>query len=486
MTIKDKVKLYFSRFMEGSKASSSNIAASKAITSELTGYLVSLSNFSNMKDEEICEQLYVWEPEIGGSIDRISTLVRQAYTGFILRDVGGEIDPTEAEVIRLADEIAESTQLFTFCEMVAELLMMHGNVFILKNADNSLSILPNKYCTIVDDPKKVGTTSSTIILNPKYLAFNEMNSFELERQVYPMERIIHLKYKDTPIFVKDNMGRETYGIYSVSPLNRTFLSVWWKRQCQIIDILLRWRNVPREHHIINSDLFPLSIYPGTMAEKQAAANADVNSFITSYISAMQNQMPDQGIVSTDNVKIEMIESNVNYLQSNELISQLNSTIMAGLSVPQSMVSSAEAGSYASELVISNYVSSKVVQLAEKIKPVILENMRERIRRIDPTLPVEKLDIKLELSLANSKLELWRTAAIMASLGTFTDNEVRDSLGYAPLRADQRDSIVNSKANANAVADTLKGGSNRTPDYPETSESDVSHSKDEGENVYRTS
>jgi hypothetical protein len=127
-----------------------------------------------------------------------------------------------------------------------------------------------------------------------------------------------------------------------------------------------------------------------------------------------------------------------------------------------------------------------VQLAEKIKPVILENMRERIRRIDPTLPVDKQDIKLELSLANSKLELWRTAAIMASLGTFTDNEVRDSLGYAPLRADQRDSIVNSKANANAVADTLKGGSNRTPDYPETSESDVSHSKDEGENVYRTS
>ena len=162
--------------------------------------------------------------------------------------------------------------------------------------------------------------------------------------------------------------------------------------------------------------------------------------------------------------------------------------MAGLNVPQSMVNSSQAGSYASELVISNYVSSKVVQLAEKIRPVILKNIRDRIRLIDSSLPVDRLDIKLELNLANSKLELWRTAAIMASLGIFTDSEVRDMLGYEALRADQRNFIINTSASTSSkenVANSVKGGSSMTPDYPETSESDTSHVKDEGENVYRS-
>jgi len=486
--VKTFITKHFSRFLDGSKSTSSNIAASKAITSELVGYLTQLSDFANMKDEEVQEQLYVWEPEVGGSFDRISTLIRQSFAGYYVKDAGMELDAGEKRMIELANELEDTVDYNSMRESLSEMLLMFGNVFILNNDDLSLTILPNKYCAILDEDTKMGTTSTSIIMNPKYLAFNELGLFELDRRLYPMERITHLKYKSTPIFVKDNMGRETYGIYSVSPLTRTFISVWWKRQCQIIDVLLRWRNVPREHHQINAELFPLSMYPGTTAERQAAANADIDSFISRYINSLKSQMPDQGVVSTDNVKIGMIESKVNYLQSNELIAQLDSTIMAGLNVPQSMVNSSQAGSYASELVISNYVSSKVIQLAEKIKPVILNNIRARIKLIDPTLPVDRLDMKLELNLANSKLELWRTAAIMGSLGIFTDSEVRDMLGYEPLRADQRNFLINTSANTSSqesVANAVKGGSDRTPDYPETSESDVSHVKDEGENVYRT-
>ena len=40
-----------------------------------------------MKQEEVNEQLYKWEPEVGGSIDRIATLVMEAYQGFVIKRV---------------------------------------------------------------------------------------------------------------------------------------------------------------------------------------------------------------------------------------------------------------------------------------------------------------------------------------------------------------------------------------------------------------
>ena len=68
-------------------------------------------------------------------------------------------------------------------------------------------------------------------------------------------------------------------------------------------------------------------------------------------------------------------------------------------------------------------------------------MRERIKKIDPTLPVQKLDIKFDLVLASSKLELFRELAIMASVGLFTDTELRELVGYMPLTDDQKKEMV---------------------------------------------
>lgn len=490
MSIKDKIVLKFSRFINGSKASTSNIAVSKSVTSELVGYLANLSNFSTMEDDDIYEQLYVWEPEIGGAIDRSSTLVRNSFKGWVLNNVDEVLDPLEEEMLMVAKEIDEQQCLHNYIEMIAELYMMKGNVFIVENKDLSLSVLPSKYCTIVDDKKKIGNSSQNIMMIPKYLVFNEVAANEFDTHVYPMEEVYHIKYKDTPIFVKDSMGRDTYGYYSVSPLQRTVISVWWKRQCEMIDVLLRWRNVPREHHKINAEMFSLSNYAGkSPAERQRAAQEDIDAFIKKYIDSIADQMPDQGYVSTDNVEIGMIESKVNYLQSNELIKQLDGTITAGLNIPQSMINGQDAGSFASELVISNYVSAKIIQIAERIKPVILENMRKRLLAVNSSYPVEELDIKLELTLSNSKLETLREMAIMGSLGVFTENEIRNEGGWDNLRDDQRPYLVNSSTSTetakSAVADaSQQGGNTKNPDYPESSQSNAEHTRDAGENVLR--
>ncbi len=489
MSFKDKLVMKFSRFIDGGKSSPSNIVMSKEITSNLAGYLADLSNFSSMEDDDIYEQFYVWEPEIGGAIDRTSTLVRNSFKEWSLKDAGETLDPIEEEMLRTAAEIADQQNIRNYIEMIAEIFMMKGNVFIVENKDLSLSTLPNKYCTIIDDKSKIGGISDNIMMIPKYLVFNEKASNELDTHVYPMEDIYHIKYKDTPIFVKDSMGRQTYGYYSVSPLQRTVISVWWKRQCEIIDVLLRWRNVPREHHKINSEMFSLGNYPGkSPMERQAAAQEDIESFIRNYINSISSQMPDQGYVSTDNVEIDMIESAVNYLQSNELINQLNGTITAGLNIPQSMINGQDAGSFASELVISNYVTAKIIQIAERIRPIILTNMRKRLLAVNGSFPVDQLDIKLELTLANSKLELLREMAIMGSLGVFTENEIRNEGGWGNLRDEQRPFIVNSggaKSVDDAVRDSSQqGGDTQNPDYPESPQSDEKHNRDKSDNILR--
>lgn len=489
MSFKDKLVMKFSRFINGPKSSPSNIVVSKNVTSELVSYLANLSNFTKMEDDDIYEQFYVWEPEIGGAIDRISTLVRSAFKEWTLNNADDLIDDLEEEMLRTATDIEEQQCIRNYIEMIAELFMMKGNVFIVENKDLSLTVLPNKYCNIVDDKSKIGRSSENIMMVPKYLAFNEKASNEFDTHVYSMEDVYHIKYKDTPIFIKDSMGRDTYGFYSISPLQRTVLSVWWKRQCEMIDVLLRWRNVPREHHKINADMFSLANYPGKSSiERQHAAQEDIDLFINKYVESIANQMPDQGYVSTDNVDISMIESRVNYLQSNELIKQLDCAITTGLNIPQSMINGQDAGSFASELVISNYVSAKIIQIAERIKPVILANMRKRLLAVNSSFPVDELDIKLELTLANSKLEVLREMAIMGSLGVFTENEIRNEGGWPNLRDEQRPFLVTSD-NGKSVDDTVRdasqqGGVTENPDYPESPQSDEKHNRDDSDNILR--
>ena len=99
-----------------------------------------------------------------------------------------------------------------------------------------------------------------------------------------------------------------------------------------------------------------------------------------------------------------------------------------------------AGSYASELAVSNYVAAKVIQLATKAKSIVLQCIKAKIRLIDATLPVDNLDIKLELIMTTSRLEIVREASIMATLGIFTDTEIRDHLGWEALTDENENTL----------------------------------------------
>lgn len=500
MSFLKEIKYKFSGLF-GSKRSASNVAQTKQLTSELAAMILSISDFQNMRDEDIYEQLFIWDTDAGGSTDRISSLVSMAFNKIVIKDDDEILDDTEKQMLKDSNSIFEESNMKGTIEASSDLLLTQGNVFGTENKDLSFSFFPNKYCSLVEKSSDIGGGSTQkLILQPNILVVNEESSSELDQKTYAKDKFFHIKYKDTPIFMNDVMSRKTFGIYSISPMHRTVLPIWWKRQMMVTDILWRYRNVPREHHKIDSEAFIGSgNFIGTPSEKNAQRNSEFSEVLSKYADNIKNQTPEQGFVTSDAIDIDIIESKTKYTEPNRLLEQLRGDVYTGMNIPSSVVDGSGTGSYASELVVSNYVSAKIIHIASRIKPYILSNMRKRLLLINSNYPVEKLDFKLNLTLTESNLDLFRIITLAADSGLFTEPELRNMANYIPIPDNKRDLIVNpairgsvdkeEKNETNKDIDGLDkknivsgGGTTENPDYPETPQSESQHDRDASENV----
>lgn len=493
--------------------SANKVVAGQMITNNITSYIMNMSNFDALKDDQIFEQMYKHDGDIGSGIDRISTLISESFKGIVPTNIGEQLDSNEEACLLDAKKIYEAMRVDNLAEAYGEVLMKNGNLYIDYRKPLAPSILPNQYVTFIPDMAFKNMASQMLFTDPKYLIINERLDPKFPSEVIPRDKYIHVKYKDTPVMSFDNLNRQTFGIYSISPLHRCIIPVWWRRQMMMIDVLLRSRMIPREHHKIMAEIFSLDNYSGTAEEQHARQAADVSLFITSYINSIKEQAPDQGYVTLDTVDIKTINDSANYVQSNELLKQIQADIYTGLNVPASIVNGKDAGSYASELVVSNYVSAKVIQLAKKIKYVILKIIRDRLLIINASYPVEIVDIKLELILSMNRLEAFRQLSLMVAAGVFTEDEIRSVVAFGTLTEEQREHIVSSgritigdpgeieepespeapKApgqkmgvtSENVSANATRGGNGEDAEYPDTDKSAGSHTRDASEEILRT-
>lgn len=507
----DKVKEWFgdtlNQWTDSWRVPANPVAAQGAITSNLAKFLVDLSNFETMETNSICAQLYMYDPVIGGVTDRLSTMMRQAYQGVYVKDTDRVDDDLEKQMLAVARLQEESIGARNMMETLGESMITYGNVYLhmMGNDGNTFTyeMFPPEYVSMVKTEQDVNVVKVyPIMTNPRFLCLNERNTFQFQRRVIPYNEIVHIKYKDTPMILRDRLGRMTYGVYSISPLTRAIIPVWWKRQIQIIDILWRARNVPREHHQVSAGVFSLNQFDGRdWTEKRNKATTESLKFMQSYRDSMANQPPDAGLVTLDTVKVSTIGGNASYMQTNELFQQIEDQIWTALNIPPSMINGKGTSSYASELVISNYVSGKVIQLAEKVKPAILSLIRKRCLAINPEFPVYKLDIKLELSMASSDMEAMRQSVLMRSAGVYTEDEIRARGGnYQPLKNDQRKYVVTPSGseaqNEEMVKAAMKdpqaqngvvqnnAGDSKNGSQPETPSSQLQHTRDPAQDSLR--
>lgn len=475
MGIISSIKKVF-EFSAGQKFTSTASGSSAAVgnVKNFVNWMISNSDFAQYSEEALYEHFYKYEPEVGGSIERMSAMVRESFKYFTVENFTsydnlmevqlndfemtlGQADLSLTdEMLDVANYMSKKLKIPDMYEMYSEIIQLHGMLLLEKDGLSQI-VIPNARATIIDDKKRIGGTVTdksgavTVITESKYIVIDEQE---------PTERIINdfiiKKFRDTPISMKDKFGRDTYGIYAISPLQRAIISIWQKRLIVINDVIWRNKNVPREHHTISTDAFNPLTYQGTPSEIKQAIDGDVRRTLSSYKSTVEDQPSDMVYITTDAVDIKSIEhTGTAYMSPNELLNQISSQIWSSLNVPKSIVEGSSSSSYSSEVLMSSYTAMRVRQLAEKVGDVILENMKERLLAINPKYPVDILMIKHDFVLDNNKLEALKGAALAASLNSYTRSELREmATGDAPLTDQQLtdDVIINTGNDMNGLMD----------------------------------
>jgi len=468
------IKATFGKFVNKVRASfqTSYVTDAKAITTDLVKSLIEQSNFGSKHPFEVVDQLYCLEPDIGGAVDRLSSLAQRSFDGF-------ECVGTDKQHIRcqeLANKFSKELKLPALVESWTEQLLIFGTLLIDKK---SLKVLPLKKVSVF---QKEVQSLTEVITDPDEFIVDENMTTE---QKYSKKDVYHVKYKETPMYLEDIKGRLTWGVFGPSPTYRLIYSKWWQRQAMIIDIMWRWRMVPREHHKIMSALFDPSKYTGTTDERRAAAKTDATQTINTYIASLNAQMPDSGYVTTDNIAINMVEPNVKFTSPNDLITQFEENVWKAMNTPEAIVSGSARTSYASALIMASFMGIRVESMIEKLDSVLLDIVMKKILMVDNSLPVYDLRTVYEFEIEATKIERFRASSIMGSLGCFSAEEIRERAGFkgslptGQIYWKMATTKPPGTKGAGDVARDVESGI--TPYEPETPESDEDHRSSSGKN-----
>ena len=421
-------------------------------------------NLTEMNRDEILEHLYVVEPEISSAIDSFALMVREAFKYFekisdseldnmpntLQVDDTTTIDFTKNtkqladEMVDVANKLARELDVKNLFETYASVLHLHGNLF-LKVKNNTLTVLPNDRVTIVDTRDRInnyGMTSmgyKSLITQPNLLVLDE--GLETQ-QVFTADEFVILRLRDTPIYVQDSKGRTTYGIYAVSPLRRAIIPVWYRRVLMANDATWRAKSQPKLDISISGESFSTSQYVGSPEVRLQKATADASAAVQAESSNLENSNPDSAFIHLDTTTYGYVEPKAaTFLEANELINQTTDSIFAAINLPKSIILGESTSNYAGELVVYSYASLKVKQAAEKIARVILPIIKDKLLIQNPKYPVEWLECKISYNMSDSPLELAKVSQIKASMGAYTDDEIRAFNNDKPLTENQRKSAV---------------------------------------------
>lgn len=459
---------------------SGGTVAARRVANSFTNFIIGMTDWDTKSEEDIFEQMYAWEPEVGGGIDKVGTMVGQAFQYFEYANIddifipGGTKPSYEKleQMVKHANYLAMKNDMTEVMEVYGELLSIYGNIYIHEDQTTySLEVLPNKKITLLDTLERIMTPlidiSKMVITSVNWIVVDETVP-HLEKQ-YSIDECYIVKMRSTPIWQTDIRGRMTYGLYAVSPLQRAILPVWQKRIIMAIDAMWRWANVPRDHHKLDAEMYSLDKFAGAggitemMDMAKQRAEADCNA----YADMLSNKLPDQGYVTLNSVEIVPIEhSNTSYMAPNELFMQITDQIWGAINVPKSIVTGVSSNSYASELLISNYTNTKIMQIAKKVSKPILENTKKRLLAIDPSYPVEYLRVKLDFTLAATEIDQVKKSVAMAGSGVYTYDECRAVTKHPVLHEEQYGQLVRKGAIIGPDGDYV----DPQPNYPDTPQS----------------
>jgi len=388
------------------------------------------------------------DSELYGAIDRMARMVRHAYGGFVLH-VGKSLDDRERELLDELHKFDQRWDVASIFQASADRLFTYGDDVSLVTFRNGLHewrYLPMEAVSAVEDRKQIGDVSAQVF-KPEIYVLNELN--EQLRQTYPAEQIVHISLNNKAQPVYDVVGRYTFGVWSVSPLEPLKYDLLWKIAVKINDIIMRQKLVPRMHHKLDLSMFDPNSFPGDTQEARIqAARTAARSYVNKYKSEIATSLKevDKDFITSKDVEIDYVEpKRVTYIDPNPMMDQLNRSIYAVVGPVESAVTGRGARSYASEIAVGSYAILVAETVATTIKRKVLEVVRRHIKekytdgRFDDLL--DKIDIKVRLAYGIQYGELIRQAAVLTATNCFTVDEIREMLGYEPLTDEQRQDIA---------------------------------------------
>ncbi len=430
-----------------------------------------ISRVSNVK--EMYRLFKEVDPVLAGAIDRIAAMVRTSYQGVGVK-IGEELESEEEELYEIVKKFEKDFKIKEHFYAIADTILTYGDAVYIAKYKTSVGLsefrpLPMEYLTAVESKEQMGDSSGQVYEGNIYL-LNEMgvgvrgftDSDKADSLQWKRKEIAHFARSDISSTVDDIIGRFTFGVWSVSPIEPLRPQLLWKLALQINDLVLRQHLVPRQHHKLDLDRFRPELYAGdTIEERMAKAKAAAEAYIATYATTVAVPLKDvdKSIVTGKTTEIGYLEpSKVTYLDPNPLIEQVNQNIYAAFAPVETAVTGRGARTYATELVVASYATLCAESIADIIKTEFLKIIRKHVQtkyknKYDEHL--DKIDIKIRLELEILKGEQVRRLAILSAIPIMTADELRAEVGKEPLTKEQQAKVIS------------RGGQGRAGDFTQS-------------------
>ena len=253
-----------------------------------------------------------------------------------------------------------------------------------------------------------------------------------KHKTFVADDIVHVSFNSRGQYYTDLIGRETYGIWSKSPIYTLGALIEWKKQSIETDIKWKRRSVPREHWRLNVNTITPDGFEGTKEQKIKKATEATTDLIEQFKTIVDSPQPDQSVITTDAVESSILEANsANYKDPNEIISQVNSFLGTPVGAPEAFLGGK----------IENFAGTTMSALFSEMRidvmcKIIGKGLEKMIRRhISIAVPevdeetLDRLEIKIDSSLNQIALEKTKVALMMVNMGLYSKNEIRSVTGH---------------------------------------------------------
>jgi hypothetical protein len=410
-------------------------------------------------------------------IELMAVMVQKAVGEFTLRPEDADDQVTtrsEKRAVAVANELHRKLNIPRLFYRYTKDLWKYGDAvdqIKFGKGIEDLIPLPLFVVSAVDKRSQIGKTGGDFVISdPKYYAVDEQDGkTDINTQIIRHDRVFHVSFDNKRSWIKDNLGRWTFNVWSIAPINSLMGILMWKKILMNNDQTWRNRALPREWHKLDLTPFDPSKYQGTHTEKLEASKTDAEKAINSYTAVNAQRSADQGFVTGKNVEIEYVEpKSTTYADPSPIIDQINALIGGPSGAPPALLGgSGETGGFTSLVHASSFIAMRAEVYLDGIREMIEKLVRRHINMIEPSIKQEIVDrviLKTRLILDRDRAELAKIIAVLAGARAFTTSEIRAIWGLDPMTEEQEEALKEWIASTQNPGAGLEG--EKSPDRAE--------------------